>query len=298
MYWEDKLYWVISYKSERVCYILINGSGTEEKFAPWTIWSDDSNSNWFANFPLDEHMKEIAWKNVDFCANCGSCPGGARKTIFGKEFNNVCRTTMRFINPDVEALECVKKMVEIRKNDIQCSRKSYNIIHIAGACGSGTSTLGCAIERKYGFKWLETDDYFHLPNGQFRSREERDILLMAEINNYPKCVISGSLANWGEVFIPRFDLVVYVSTATDIRIERLNKRQYERFGERICKGGDLYNNHINFIEGARNYDTLEQGRCKKRHEEWFKLLTCPLLRVDGTESVDVLLEKIMVGYTV
>jgi hypothetical protein len=120
-YWEDKLYWLITYKDEYVCFILINGS--EEKTEPdgWTIWSDDSGSAWFEDFPIDEHIKEIAWKNVDFCANCGSCdnPGGTRKTIFGKEFNNVCITTMKFINPDVEALECVKKMVEIRKNEIR-----------------------------------------------------------------------------------------------------------------------------------------------------------------------------------
>ena len=169
----------------------------------------------------------------------------------------------------------------------------YNIIHIAGACGSGTSTLGQALERKYGYKWLETDDYFHLPNGQYRSREERDSLLMAEIGNHSKCAISGSLANWGEVFIPVFDLVVYVSTPTNIRIERLNKRQYERFGERICEGGDMYNYHIDFIEMAGKYDILEQGRCRKRHEEWFKLLNCPLVRVDGTESVDTLIAKII-----
>jgi hypothetical protein len=117
-YWENQLYWIIKYKDESVCFILINGFGTEEKFAPWTIWSDDSGSNWFEDFSLDEHIKEIAWKNVDICGNCGSCDGGTHKSIFGKEFNNVCGTTMRFINPDFEAVECVKKMVEIRKNDI------------------------------------------------------------------------------------------------------------------------------------------------------------------------------------
>ncbi len=119
-YWEDKLYWMIKYKAEYVCFILFNGSGSEKQFAPWTIWSDDSDSNWFADFQLDEHTKEIAWKHVDFCGNCGGCdnPGGICKTIFGKEFNNVCRTTMRFINPDDETLECVKKMIEIRISDI------------------------------------------------------------------------------------------------------------------------------------------------------------------------------------
>ena len=118
-YWEGKLYWLIKYKEEYVCYILI---GAEEKPGPgpWIIWSDDSGSNCFEDYSLDEQMKEVAWKNVDICGNCGGCdnPGGTRKTIFGKDFNNVCRTAMNFTNPDVETLECVKKMVEIRKNDI------------------------------------------------------------------------------------------------------------------------------------------------------------------------------------
>ena len=119
-YWEDKHYWMIKYKDAYVCFILINGA--EDKIEPegWTIWSDDSDSAWYTNVPLDERMKEIAWKHVDFCGKCGGCghPGGSRKTIFGKDFDNVCITTMKFINPDAEALACVKKMVELRKNDI------------------------------------------------------------------------------------------------------------------------------------------------------------------------------------
>jgi hypothetical protein len=119
-YWEDKIYWMIKYKDEYVCFILINGSEDKTETEGWTIWSDDSDSNWFSNFPLDEQLKEIAWKNVDVCTNCGGCgnPGGTHKTIFGKEFDNICITTMKFINPDAEALKCVKKMVEIRKNNI------------------------------------------------------------------------------------------------------------------------------------------------------------------------------------
>jgi hypothetical protein len=97
--------------------------GSEEKPGPgpWTIWSDDSGSTCFENFPLDDRIKEIAWKNVDICKNCGGCNlgTGTSKIIFGREFDNVCRTTMKFINPDVKTLECLKKIVEIRKNDIR-----------------------------------------------------------------------------------------------------------------------------------------------------------------------------------
>src|SRR5215510_13005251 len=119
-YWEGKLYWYVKYKDGYVCYILI---GAEEKPGPgpWTVWSDDSGSNWFEDSPLDEHMKEIAWKNVNICGNCGGCKQGTGtpKTIFGKEFqNNICITTMKFTDPDIETLGFMKKMVELRKNDI------------------------------------------------------------------------------------------------------------------------------------------------------------------------------------
>jgi len=119
-YWEDKPYWMIKYYDEYVCFILINVSKDKTEPEGWIIWSDDSDSNCYADFPLGEDVKEIIWKNLDFCANCGGCktPGGSHKTIFGKDFENVCITTVKFINPDGEDLECVKKMVEIRKNDI------------------------------------------------------------------------------------------------------------------------------------------------------------------------------------
>jgi hypothetical protein len=43
---------------------------------------------------------------------------GTTKTIFGKTFDNVCRTAFRFDNPTAEAVECVMKLAEIRKIDI------------------------------------------------------------------------------------------------------------------------------------------------------------------------------------
>ena len=170
-----------------------------------------------------------------------------------------------------------------------------DIIHIVGASGSGTTTLGQALEREYGYKWVDTDDFFwrstNPPFVKPLPQEERVKLMDLTIQENPKCVISGSLCGWGDVFIPRFDLVVFVDTPTDIRIERLEKREYERFGERIRKGGDMYENHIGFIEWAKGYDTnIPPGRCRKLHEEWCKSLSCPLLCVDGTKRVDELIK--------
>jgi ribosomal protein S18 acetylase RimI-like enzyme len=125
-YWEDKHYWMIKHEGEYVCFILIGGN--EGKSDSWTIWSDDSGSKWFADFPLDEHTKKTAYTNVDFCGNCGSCNGGTTKTIFGKTFDNVCLTTFKFDNPDSEAVECMKKLTGIRKNDIVKNSYASRII--------------------------------------------------------------------------------------------------------------------------------------------------------------------------
>ena len=118
-YWEDKNYLMIKANGEFVCFILIGGDNGKED--SWTIWSDDSGSVWFEDFPLDDKTKGIAHANVDFCGNCGSCSGGTGKKIFGKPFENVCRTVFKFDNPSGEAVECAKKLVKIRINE--CKNK-------------------------------------------------------------------------------------------------------------------------------------------------------------------------------
>lgn len=207
------------------------------------------------------------------------------------------RTKVRTIY-ECEGFICVgeKCLYEKYHTAFYIWKAEYNIIHIVGASGAGTTKLGQALEHKYGYTWLDTDGYFweqtDPPFARSLPHEERVKRLSAAIEEHPNCVISGSLCGWGDAFIPLFDLVVFVDTPTDIRIERLEKREFERFGDRICKGGDMYKNHTDFIEWAKIYDTAgTDQRSRALHEEWFKRLPCPLLRVDGTKSVDELLKK-------
>jgi hypothetical protein len=117
-YWKDKCYWAVKCRDEYVGFVLINGYGRvgdETEPEGWIFWSDNYISGLFADFPLDERMKEIAFEHVDI----GTCGGGITVKLFGKEFYPVCNgSTFRFDNPEGEALECAKKLVEIRKQDI------------------------------------------------------------------------------------------------------------------------------------------------------------------------------------
>ena len=165
------------------------------------------------------------------------------------------------------------------------------IIHILGASGSGTTTLGKEISEKYGYKHLDTDDYFWLPtNPKYTTKREiseRQRLLSEAITTAERCVISGSLCGWGDIFIPKFQLVIYVETPSEIRIERLKQREYNQFGDRILPGGDMHENHIEFLEWAAKYDTagIEQ-RSLTVHTKWLEKINCPIITVDGTKPVN------------
>lgn len=126
---ESENYWEISYRDESVCFLWINGSN--EMPGPWTIWSAQVPGAWafwedgeaggsYGDFPIEDEMRKIAWANINVCGNCGGCGknGGRRKTVLGKEFDNLCKSALAFTNPDVKALYCAKKMIDIRKNEI------------------------------------------------------------------------------------------------------------------------------------------------------------------------------------
>lgn len=175
-----------------------------------------------------------------------------------------------------------------------------NIIHIFGASGSGTTTLARAIHEAFGHTYLDTDNYFWVPTDPpyttKRTCYERQRLLKIDIAQNKKSVISGSLCGrgdgWGDIFIPLFDLVIFVDTPTDVRIKRLEEREYNTFGNRVLPGGDMYDNHTAFIEWAKTYDTagIEQ-RSRALHMQWMEKLSCPTVTVDGTLSTSCILSQ-------
>lgn len=171
---------------------------------------------------------------------------------------------------------------------MQCKSK---VIHIYGASGSGTTTLGKAISNQFGHFHMDTDDYFWLPTDpmftQKRSIDERIRLMKQDIQAHDKVVITGSLVDWGDVLIPYFDLAIRVVTDINIRLERLQRREYERFGYRIEQGGDMFKEHTEFLEWAAAYDTGDVTmRSKAKHDIWQDLLKCRQIVVDGNLPVE------------
>jgi len=165
-------------------------------------------------------------------------------------------------------------------------------IHIMGASGSGVTTLGRAVANALALPHQDSDDYFWLPTSPpyrtQRSAAER-LRLMKEVF-LPRAdwVLSGSLAGWGDELIPLFDIVVFVQTARDLRLQRLRAREAAHFGtDAVGPGGWRHEETETFIEWASHYeDGGREGRNLARHEAWLAGLPCPVLRLDGSRPVE------------
>lgn len=181
--------------------------------------------------------------------------------------------------------------MRIERADCRISSKDRimdrQVLHIYGASGSGTSTIGRFISNKLGYFFMDTDHYFWEPADppytRKRAISDRIALMRKDIAEYGRVVISGSLVDWGDELIPLFTLAVRVNTDTAIRIERLRRREREHFGNRLDPGGDMYETHRKFIDWAASYDSGgPDTRSRSKHDEWQKQLQCPLILLDGS----------------
>ena len=173
-----------------------------------------------------------------------------------------------------------------------------NLILIFGGSGSGTTTLAKKISRELSFFHLDTDDYFWLPTDpKFtvkRPVEERLALMRRDIDRAENAVISGSLTDWGNPLIPAFTLAVRIELDPELRLKRLQERERRRFGSRIDPGGDMYEINQAFLEWAKGYDTGgPEVRSKAKHDRWQQLLSCPILLLDGADTLEVNFQKVL-----
>lgn len=160
-------------------------------------------------------------------------------------------------------------------------------VHITGASGSGTTTLGAALSARVDVPHFDTDDYYWMPTdpgySEARPMPERLTLLENALSESPGWVLSGSLCGWGDPLIARVDLVVFLYVATGARMARLRARERDEFGEEaLAPGGRMHDNHVAFLHWAASYDDGDLDmRSLARHTAWLAELPCSVLRLEG-----------------
>ena len=165
-------------------------------------------------------------------------------------------------------------------------------IIICGLNGAGKSTLGKALAKKLEFCFIDIEDLFFPktdPNYLYaspRSQAEVEEILFGEIKSHKNFIFASVKGDYGERIYPFFQYAVLIEVPKDIRIQRVRDRSFQKFGNRMLPGGDLYEAEETFFE-------FIESRSETTVEEWVKELKCPIIRVDGTKPIDENIRIIM-----
>lgn len=166
-------------------------------------------------------------------------------------------------------------------------------IIIFGANGSGKTTLGRELANILNFKHMDIEDYHfeksEIPYTVERSHEDCLSLMLSDIKKHRSFVISAVTGDFGDTIPKLYELAVFISAPIELRIKRVEQREYEKHGERIRKGGDMYEQHKKFAD-------FVASRSLSRIEQWTTELSCPVLRVDGTKDISRNAELIVKKY--
>ena len=118
--WASANTWNIKHKGKVILYIRMTGADY------FTHRKDIEDGSWLIAPPFDikhdysdfstKAFKEAVWRNVNYCAGCIKCKPGNSYNILGSEFEKVCNSIISFVNPTVEDIDCVKKLIEYKIN--------------------------------------------------------------------------------------------------------------------------------------------------------------------------------------
>ena len=170
----------------------------------------------------------------------------------------------------------------------------YNGIAIIGLNGAGKSTLAHVLAKKLHYFEIDVEDYYFpeqrssrinalevrtsadvsfIPYLSPRAKSEVEFAIRKDINCNPQFVLSGVSLNWSESILSQIDIVFYLHVPLSERLRRIRSREAQRFGSRILPGGDMYEQHNEFLNKIENRSEQEITRSLEK-------LSCPVVNVE------------------
>ena len=167
-------------------------------------------------------------------------------------------------------------------------------IIVFGANGSGKTTLGRELARVLNFRHMDHEDYAfeksEIPYTAERSYADCLSLMLADMEKYGSFVLSAVTGDFGDAISQSYKLAIWICASKELRIKRVEQRAHERHGARIRPGGDMYEQHLKFMD-------FVSSRPLSRIDQWAKTLACPVLRVDGAADYKATAAEIANYYT-
>jgi uridine kinase len=156
-------------------------------------------------------------------------------------------------------------------------------IVIVGGNGSGKTTVGATLSKELNYKHMDIEDYYfkeaEIPYSQPRTRKEVLQLMELDAVKHPNFIISTVNGDLGDKINSLYECVIYLKVPLEIRLNRVKQRSYDRFGDRVLEGGDMYEQEQGFFESIVTKNM-------EKTDEWVKGIDCPIISVDGTKPID------------
>jgi adenylate kinase family enzyme len=157
-------------------------------------------------------------------------------------------------------------------------------IIVCGLNGAGKSTLGKALAKRLRFYFFDNEDLFFpesssdYPYSSPRTEEEAGRLFAEKTKAYENFVFAAVRGERGDE-ARHFHYAVLIELPKELRLARVRQRSFEKFGSRMMPGGDLY-------EKEREFFDMVSKRPEDTTEKWVRTLKVPVIRVDGTKTIE------------
>ncbi len=171
-------------------------------------------------------------------------------------------------------------------------------ILLFGASGSGKTTLGKEIEKRTNFVHLDADDYYwkrtKYPFTEKIPLALRNKRITTDFKKNKNVVISGSMLTWGKEWKTAFDLVIFIRLENNERMKRLQKREIERYRDKLLEDEKTQQISKEYLNWANQYENPNfKGSSLTAHHEWIKSLNCKVLKIDGMVELNNTVEKVL-----
>ena len=154
-------------------------------------------------------------------------------------------------------------------------------ILICGLNGAGKSTLGKALASRMGYEFIDNEDLYFPEKGSVydysnpRSKEEVVHSLESRIRDNTRFIFAAVRGDYGNEFINALNYIILVDVPKNVRSQRVRNRSFQKFGNKISPGGELY-------EKEHKWFATVDSRPEDYVLTWLETIECPVIRVDGT----------------
>lgn len=160
-----------------------------------------------------------------------------------------------------------------------------NRVIVCGGNGAGKSTLGKRLATELGWTFRDIEEYyFPIKNSDYnyleaRTKEEVSELLLVDMKKYDNFVLASVKGEFGLEVTKLFTCAILIEVPKEIRMDRVKDRSNRKFGDRMLPGGDLY-------EKEEQFFNMVAKRPENYTEKWLETVNMPIIRVDGTGTVE------------